>query len=108
MRWFVAMVMGVSVPSMAADCPTIGGIDAVIRAGTVLMLGELYGTAESPAFVLDVACHATDADLPIVVTERGNLESQLETAIVCEVEAVSFNRGSGTGGTPPARSLGLH
>ena len=38
-------------------------------------------------------------DLPIVVTERGNLESQLQTSIICEVEAVSFDRGSGTNGT---------
>ncbi len=85
MRWFVAMVMGVSVPSMAADCPTIGGIDAVIRPGTVLVLGELYGTAESPAFVLDVACHATAADLSIVVGvelptgERGRIDAFLDS-----------------------------
>ena len=37
-------------------------------------------------------------DLPIVVTERGNLESQVETTIRCEVENVSVDR-SGNSGT---------
>ncbi|MBP86297.1 MAG: hypothetical protein CMJ64_06230 [Planctomycetaceae bacterium] len=37
-------------------------------------------------------------DLPIVVTERGNLESQLETTVRCDVEASSFDR-SGNQGT---------
>lgn len=38
------------------------------------------------------------SDLPIVVTERGNLESQLETKVRCEVESSSYDR-SGTNGT---------
>jgi RND family efflux transporter MFP subunit len=38
------------------------------------------------------------SDLPIVVTERGNLESQVETTIRCEVENVSYDR-SGSPGT---------
>jgi HlyD family secretion protein len=37
------------------------------------------------------------ADLPIVVTERGNLESQIETKIRCEVE--NLDRSSGNNGT---------
>lgn len=38
------------------------------------------------------------SDLPIVVTERGNLESQLETKVRCDVEGSSYDR-SGTSGT---------
>ena len=38
------------------------------------------------------------SDLPIVVTERGNLESQLETKVRCEVESSSYDRSS-SGGT---------
>ena len=38
------------------------------------------------------------SDLPIVVTERGNLESQMETKIRCQVESVSRDR-SGNWGT---------
>ncbi len=37
------------------------------------------------------------SDLPIVVTERGNLESQLETKVRCEVESSSFDRSSSNG-----------
>lgn len=36
-------------------------------------------------------------DLPIVVTERGNLESQLETKVRSEVESSSYDRSSSTG-----------
>ncbi len=43
------------------------------------------------AFVLYTV---TKADLPIVVTERGSLESQLETTIRCEVENSSYDRSS--------------
>ena len=38
------------------------------------------------------------SDLPIVVTERGNLESQQETTIRCDVESRGYDR-SGTSGT---------
>ena len=36
-------------------------------------------------------------ELPIVVTESGDLESQKKTKIVCEVESVSFERSSSSG-----------
>lgn len=36
----------------------------------------------------------TRGDLPIIVTERGSLESQRETRIVCEVETVSGQSGT--------------
>ena len=39
------------------------------------------------------------ADLPIVVTERGNLESQQQTTIRCQVENISYSRNSGSNGT---------
>lgn len=38
-------------------------------------------------------------ELPIVVTESGNLESQKKTKLVCEVENVSFERGGSSNGT---------
>lgn len=41
----------------------------------------------------------TRGDLPIVVTERGSLESQVQTAIRCDVESVGSDRGGGSGGT---------
>ena len=53
------------------------------------MVGDMRTNQQ--AFVLYTV---TKADLPIVVTERGNLESQLETTIRCEVENSSFDRSS--------------
>jgi hypothetical protein len=43
------------------------------------------------AFVLYTV---TEADLPIVVTERGSLESQVKTTIRCQVENSSYDRSS--------------
>jgi RND family efflux transporter MFP subunit len=40
---------------------------------------------------------ATRGDLPIVVTERGYLESQLQTIIRCEVESLGPDRGGNSG-----------
>lgn len=85
MRWLVAMWIGTGAPAMAQECPTIGGIDAVVRPGAVLALGQLYGTAESPAFVLDAACHAAAAGIPVVVGlelpagERGRIDVFLDS-----------------------------
>jgi len=45
----------------------------------------------SPAYVYYTV---TPLDLPIVVTERGNLESQLETKVRCDVESSSYDRNS--------------
>ncbi len=39
----------------------------------------------------------TKSDLPIVVTERGSLESQVQTGIRCEVENSSVDRGGNYG-----------
>ena len=38
------------------DCPSIPGLDAAVRPGTLALFGELHGTAEIPAFVGDAAC----------------------------------------------------
>lgn len=51
----------------AADCPPAPGLDALLEPGTVLLLGELHGTREVPAFVETVACRALARDLPVVV-----------------------------------------
>lgn len=51
----------------AAECPPAPGLDALLESGTVLLLGELHGTREVPAFVETVACRALARDLPVVV-----------------------------------------
>ena len=74
---------------------------AAIVIGLVLIMtaaGSVWRDSGDSNPVL-VYYNTVRTDLPIVVTERGNLESQLQTSIICEVEAVSFDRGSGTNGT---------
>jgi hypothetical protein len=48
-------------PAPAAPAPTcaaIDGVDALLKPGATVLLGEMHGTAESPRFVGDLACHA--------------------------------------------------
>ncbi len=40
------------------DCSPIGGLDYLLRERTVLLLGEIHGTVESPQFVADLLCNA--------------------------------------------------
>jgi len=69
----------------------VGIVAAILLLGAAAsnMMGGI--AANQQAFVLYTV---TEADLPIVVTERGNLESQLETAIRCDVESSSFDRNT--------------
>ncbi len=75
-------------------------VTALAIAASVVVLGlavrSLVGRGESQ----DVFVYYTvsKTDLPIVVTERGNLESQVETTIACKVENVGTDR-SGNYGT---------
>jgi uncharacterized protein (TIGR03067 family) len=51
----------------SSPCPPIEGLEPLLKPGKVLLLGELHGTEESPAFTLDVACHAAEAGLEVIV-----------------------------------------
>lgn len=53
--------------SAAAECSAAPGLEALLEPGTVLLLGELHGTREAPAFVETVACRALARNLPVVV-----------------------------------------
>ena len=62
------ILMSLALPLGAEDCPPIDGLDGLLgEEARVLLLGEIHGTVESPAFALDVACHAVTAGLPVVV-----------------------------------------
>lgn len=54
-------------PATAAACPAIEGIQKVLGRGKVVLLGEIHGTAESPAVAGAVACHALRAGLTAVM-----------------------------------------
>lgn len=67
-RWLFPLTLAMSCVAAASEpCRSIDGIDPLLRAGNVLLLGELHGTVESPAFALDVACHAARAGIPLIV-----------------------------------------
>ncbi len=63
---------------------------SVLGIGVRKMIGE---GGNQQAFVF---YEAKKTDLPIVVTERGSLESQVETTITCSVENVGDRGSSGT------------
>lgn len=64
--WRVLFLLACSASASAA-CEPIEGIEGLLVPGRVLLLGEIHGTVESPAFVGDVACHAAEAGLEVVV-----------------------------------------
>ena len=48
-------------------CKPIEGLDALLKPGAVLLLGEMHGTAESPGFTAEAACAAVKAGRPVTV-----------------------------------------
>lgn len=70
----------------ALDCPPIEGVEPLLDPGRVVMLGEMHGTAESPAFVGDLVCQALDAGrtvtvaLEIPLQESERIEPFLDSA----------------------------
>ena len=74
--------------------PLVIGLVAVL---VVLFLGWRYFFQKSSTDERFVIYQVSKTTLPIVITERGNLESQIATDIRCQVENVSSNRNqSGT------------
>ena len=68
MRWLLPLVLATSVlASDSEPCQPIDGIGTLLEPGTVLLLGEIHGTEESPAFALQAACHASRSGLPVIV-----------------------------------------
>lgn len=51
----------------ALACREIEGLEPLLVPGSGLLLGEIHGTAESPAFVANAACLALRAGLPVTV-----------------------------------------
>lgn len=68
-------------PALSAEkpsCREVHGLDAMLGPGAVLLLGELHGTREAPAFTANVACAALAAGLPVKVGLEIH-DSQAET-----------------------------
>ena len=55
--WFTLLLsLLFTTPAMADSCPAIAGIERLQGAQTIL-IGEMHGTVEMPAFVEQLACH---------------------------------------------------
>lgn len=53
--------------SDAPQCEGVGGVSSVLREGGVLLLGEMHGSEQSPAFVARVACVALEEGHDVIV-----------------------------------------
>jgi hypothetical protein len=68
---FIFALIGVKMTSAAVPpeqrriCKSVSGLSALLKRGKVLLLGELHGTQEVPAFMADVVCTAAKKRLPI-------------------------------------------
>ncbi len=80
------LLFGIAGSASAESCRPIPGLGPLFEPGLVLLLGEQHGTAQSPAFVLDLACHGARKGLPLVVgleldpAEQGTVDRFLESA----------------------------
>jgi hypothetical protein len=56
------------VPSTAEPaCRPVEGLDRLLAPGAIVLVGEMHGTAESPAFVADLVCGALAAGRSVTV-----------------------------------------
>lgn len=68
------------------ECTTVPDLDALIEDRNVLILGELHGTAESPAMIGDIVCnliakgHRVSLGLELPRNEQGLLDAFLDSA----------------------------
>ncbi len=53
--------------SGVSGCEPIEGVEPLLELGRVVLVGELHGTQESPAFVGAVACHALAASRTVTI-----------------------------------------
>lgn len=49
------------------SCQTIHGLDSLLRPGRIILLGEIHGTREAPAYVAQMACHMLRTHLSVIV-----------------------------------------
>jgi hypothetical protein len=75
--WLIAWLAVAAAAARATEpCPTIAGLEPLLRPGVVLLLGEIHGTVEGPEFAGDIACHAARLGLPVVVALEQPLAGQ--------------------------------
>ena len=71
--------------SNTTGCRQIVGISPLLKPGAPILLGEVHGTAEAPAFAGEFVCHALNSQLEVVLaleipaTEQPNLDNYLKS-----------------------------
>ena len=63
----LGLVASALAPASASTCPEVPGLGPLLLPGAVLLLGEMHGTVESPAFVEQVVCHGLARRLEVMV-----------------------------------------
>ena len=53
--------------STALECQAVAGLETLLAPGAGLLLGEMHGTEQSPAFLANAVCLALKAGLPVTV-----------------------------------------
>lgn len=101
----------------AATCSSIEGIDSLLAAGRIVLVGEMHGTEQSPAFVADAVCAALARGLAVTVAleirreEQGRIDAFLDSAGSAADRAAllagPFWRGSFQDGRESAGELAL-
>lgn len=63
----LALLLSAGAAGAAPACTPVPGLAPLLAPGTVLLVGEMHGTEEAPAFVRDVACAALEDGLSVTV-----------------------------------------
>lgn len=63
----LVLLLSAAGPAAASECPEVSGLDPLLEPGAILLLGEIHGTEQAPAFVENVACAALAKGLPVTV-----------------------------------------
>ena len=90
----IGTIISIPLAAQAGDCAAIDGVDRLLAAKRVLLLGEIHGTAESPAFVGEVACHAVAAGLTVTVALELPQRDQLQVDTYLAKNGVAADRNS--------------
>ncbi|MBU8896365.1 hypothetical protein DRW03_27575 [Corallococcus sp. H22C18031201] len=85
----VAQATGTKVPRELTECGLpIAGLGRHVRAGNVLLLGELHGTQEVPRFIAQAACQVASAGVKVSVGLELPVENEgrMETFLASQGE----------------------
>lgn len=79
----IAYYIYYSVSSIQFNCEPIPGWEKITPSNPVVLLGELHGTKEAPAFAAQMVCQARKSDYPVTLflelnkTEQGTVDQYL-------------------------------